>query len=362
MRDFRIMLLLPLIAACSGPATAVQCEQDSNCNLSAGGSCVASSSSHNWCAYPDPACPGGYRYSEQSVGDGLAGECVADDGVDGGVDAPSGDGPNPVTCDRSTAFAAPTPVSGLATSEFEGMARFSPDELTVYFSAQRAPAASRELYTAQRSSIAQGFGAATAITALNSAAGEYDPSPSGDGLTIVFTSDRVAGEGLHLFVASRSSTLGDFGSPTLLVNVNSAAVADQDRQGFLTANAQAVWVLSNRASGVGGDDLWRAARSGGGFGIPAVVTELSSTSSDWAATPSSDELLIYFASNRPGTAGGFDVWTSFRGTPGETWSPPARVAEVSTASDEFPVWLSPDKCRLYLNRGGDVLVATRSPL
>jgi hypothetical protein len=40
-----------------------------------------------WCAYPDPACPGGYRYSEQSVGDGLAGECVPAD-IDAGVDAP----------------------------------------------------------------------------------------------------------------------------------------------------------------------------------------------------------------------------------------------------------------------------------
>jgi hypothetical protein len=56
--------------------------------------CVAESG-HQWCAYPDPACPSGYRYSDQSVGDGLSGQCVADDGVpDAGIDAPSLNCPN----------------------------------------------------------------------------------------------------------------------------------------------------------------------------------------------------------------------------------------------------------------------------
>jgi len=266
-----------------------------------------------------------------------------------------------VACKRETTFGTPSPVMGLATSEFEGMARFSPDERTVFFSAQRAPGTSRELFVAQRASILDGFGTAAPITALNTTSGEYDPSPSGDGATIVFTSDRVSGQGLHLYVATKNAGSGQFDPPILLANVNSANVADQDRQGFLTADAQAVWVLSNRAGGVGGDDLWRSARSGAGFGPATVVTELSSTSSDWAATPSSDDLLIYFASNRPGTAGGFDVWVSWRETTGQAWVPPMRVPEVSTGVDEFPVWLSPDKCRLYLNRGGDVFVATRSP-
>ncbi len=91
MRDFRWCMAF-ILAACSGPSGAVQCEENSNCNLSSGGMCVANPSGGDWCAYPDPACPSGYRYSEQSVGDGVAGTCtmVTDAGVD---DVPPDDVP-----------------------------------------------------------------------------------------------------------------------------------------------------------------------------------------------------------------------------------------------------------------------------
>ncbi len=88
MRSLSCGILALFVSACSGPAGAVQCEQNANCNLSAGGMCVEANG-HQWCAYPDPGCPAGYRYSDQSVGDGLAGQCI-DDGppVDARIDAP----------------------------------------------------------------------------------------------------------------------------------------------------------------------------------------------------------------------------------------------------------------------------------
>lgn len=66
----------------------VQCETDPNCDLTSGGICAAASNGNHWCAYPDPSCPGGYRYSGQDVGDGLAGVCVAQM-PDAGIDAPT---------------------------------------------------------------------------------------------------------------------------------------------------------------------------------------------------------------------------------------------------------------------------------
>lgn len=88
-------LLATGMSACGGGASAVQCQQDGDCNLTSGGKCVASPSDHQWCAYPDPSCPEGYRYSTQSVGDGLSGDCVSnlgDAGVDAPTDAQVGDG------------------------------------------------------------------------------------------------------------------------------------------------------------------------------------------------------------------------------------------------------------------------------
>jgi hypothetical protein len=79
MRHFSAMLVMfaGAFAACYERAN-VQCEQDSNCDLSGGGVCTSAETGNRWCAYPDPNCPAGYRYSTQAVGDGVSGACVAE--------------------------------------------------------------------------------------------------------------------------------------------------------------------------------------------------------------------------------------------------------------------------------------------
>lgn len=86
MRLTCLALFGGFLVACGGRAN-VQCESDGNCDLSGGGKCVAASTGNEWCAYPDPECPSGYRYSNDDVGDGVGGVCVAGTGVDAGVDA-----------------------------------------------------------------------------------------------------------------------------------------------------------------------------------------------------------------------------------------------------------------------------------
>src|SRR5438045_8503320 len=68
----------------------VQCETNPNCDLTPGGVCAAASTGSHWCAYPDGSCPGGYRFGNQDIGDGVAGTCVQL--VDAGIDAPPIDG------------------------------------------------------------------------------------------------------------------------------------------------------------------------------------------------------------------------------------------------------------------------------
>lgn len=83
MRPFLIILVLSAgtLTACLKRAN-VPCEQDSNCDLSAGGVCTAAPTGNRWCAYPNPDCASGLSYSTQAVGDGVSGSCVAtkDDG------------------------------------------------------------------------------------------------------------------------------------------------------------------------------------------------------------------------------------------------------------------------------------------
>lgn len=87
MRPYFFGIVSLLAAGCGGGSNNFECSGNAGCDLSGGGVCVAAPSGRNWCAYPDAACPGGYRYSDQNVGDGLAGECVATG--DGGIPANS---------------------------------------------------------------------------------------------------------------------------------------------------------------------------------------------------------------------------------------------------------------------------------
>ena len=76
LRNLILMALPVAVAACINHVD-VQCGQDSDCNLNAGGVCAAAAGTDNkWCAYPDLNCPNGYRYSTLDVGDGVSGACV----------------------------------------------------------------------------------------------------------------------------------------------------------------------------------------------------------------------------------------------------------------------------------------------
>ncbi|MEJ7602005.1 MAG: SBBP repeat-containing protein [Kofleriaceae bacterium] len=64
-----------LLAACPGREN-VPCIENTDCDLSTGGVCSMAATGNKWCAYPDPECESGYRYSDQDVGDGVGGVCT----------------------------------------------------------------------------------------------------------------------------------------------------------------------------------------------------------------------------------------------------------------------------------------------
>jgi Tol biopolymer transport system component len=88
----------------------VQCEISPNCNLTTGGICELAPTGNHWCAYADSSCPGGARYADQDVGDGLSGQCVpvSSTETDAGIEP---DGGSPVACDSLVAFITGLPGS-----------------------------------------------------------------------------------------------------------------------------------------------------------------------------------------------------------------------------------------------------------
>jgi hypothetical protein len=76
IRRHLLLLAIFIQGACNGRLN-VECEVTSSCDLVSGGECVANPPTGNqWCAYPDPACPSGYRFSNFDVGDSVGGKCV----------------------------------------------------------------------------------------------------------------------------------------------------------------------------------------------------------------------------------------------------------------------------------------------
>lgn len=114
MRIVILSVATLLSVACNNRQN-LQCEGQSSCDLSGGGMCLSASSGNMWCAYPDPECPSGYRYSSQDIGDGLSGMCVPDGNtIDAGVDTkPNPDADLPVA-DWATRYGGPGDDSGTA--------------------------------------------------------------------------------------------------------------------------------------------------------------------------------------------------------------------------------------------------------
>lgn len=80
LRSLFVLTLLVPVAGCPNDPKAVPCTDNSDCDLTTGGACIAAESGNQWCAYPDTNCQSGFRYSESNVGDDLGGVCTPGEG------------------------------------------------------------------------------------------------------------------------------------------------------------------------------------------------------------------------------------------------------------------------------------------
>jgi hypothetical protein len=129
-----------------------------------------------------------------------------------------------------------------------------------------------------------------------------------------------------------------------------------DYQPFLLPAGSALYFISNRAGSFNNStDIYRAARgSTGQLDAPVQVSTVNTPSHEQTPVPTSDELVLYFASDRPDSPakGGLDIWLTKRASPTDAFEPPVNVQELNTSGIEWVDWLSPDRCRIYFDRGG----------
>ncbi len=75
---------------------------------------------------------------------------------------------------------------------------------------------------------------------------------------------------------------------------------------------------------------------------------INSAGTDGCPFISKHDLSLYFASNRPGTLGGLDIWVSERGSVDDPWGPPQNLGlNINAASNELCPTLTIDGHSLY---------------
>jgi hypothetical protein len=279
-------------------------------------------------------------------------------GVNGAVDVDAG-GPDAAlpACDPLADFGTPARIPGLPAQSY--FVWLTADERTVYF--QDTPTAGGvgggDLFVASRSTADGVLGLPTLLESVSSTADEEFAAVTEDQRTLVFGSNRPDDDetAWDIYVATRASTLVDFDEPDPVAGVNDATTADRGL--WINADATALYFSTMRE---GRWQIMRTQRVGvGSFDMPIVVGELDSGEQENTPVLTADMRTIYFVSTRSGGKGLDDIWVARRSTTSDGFGPATPVTELNSAGYEWPLWASPDKCRLYYGNGDGVWVAQR---
>ena len=264
------------------------------------------------------------------------------DGSETGIDC------GPPGCDKcvcTSVFDAPEVlITGLGPNG----SFFSPsptlDNRSMFFS--RLLDGTEALYLTAREDRGRIFSDPFAL-GISSSGVDGAPFITPDGLALYFASARAGGSGgRDLWLATRSSATSRFDAPAPIAAVNGADLEDFP---MLSPNGLELWLVSDRAGGQGGTDLWRAERTAldQPFGAPSNVTELNTSSNEGAATLSRDGLRVIFASERPGGMGGSDLWLATRPSLTVAFGSPVNLTAVNDASFDGDPRLSTDGRELF---------------
>ena len=131
---------------------------------------------------------------------------------------------------------------------------------------------------------------------LNTTTNDYEPRLSADGVTLFFVRGK-AGENADIFVAVK--TPEGWGEPAPLAGINSTF---DDLGPEPAPDGRSLYFYSDRPGGAGGYDLWVASREGDGWGEPINLgSGVNSDYNDYGPALTPDGGTLYFASNRPHT-------------------------------------------------------------
>ena len=262
-------------------------------------------------------------------------------------------------------FTFGTPVNlgpTVNSSSVDAVPSPSADGLSLYFNSNRSGGyGNHDLWVTTRATVSDPWNPAVNLGPIvNSSSNDGTPSISANGLELYFSSSRSGGLGNNdLWLARRETVFDPWGTPVNLGSmVNSSSI---DWSPSISADGLELFLHSNRPSEYRGDELWVARRetTSDDWGNPVNLGPIvNSRSLDATPSISSDGLLLFFQSNRSGGYGGVvDIWLTSRPTADDPWEAPVNLGSaVNSSGWEGNPGISAGGSTFYFvsNRGGGV--------
>jgi hypothetical protein len=187
----------------------------------------------------------------------------------------------------------------------------SADGLSLFFDSDRSGGyGTQDIWVSTRPTQSDPWGEPVNLGAtVNSSSPERAPSISADGLELFFHSDRPISGMQDLWVTTRKTINDPWGPPVNLgLTVNSGTF---DGASNISFDGLSLFFMSACAGGYGDLDIWvtkRASKNDSWGEAANLGPKVNSAQNDWGPSISSDGSILYFGSNRPGGAGGLDLW------------------------------------------------------
>jgi WD40-like Beta Propeller Repeat len=244
----------------------------------------------------------------------------------------------------------------------------SRDGLSLYLSSSRAGTTGTDLYVSRRLAVDLPWMTPTPLDMLNSERNEDGPYLSSDNRYLFFVSGRV-GAGPDLWVSERRYTHDDFGwePPVMLPSPPNSLGQDVGPAIFEGPGHRRQLYFASGPNASALDIYVSDLHKDGSWSNPENLVVLNSGVDDAGSAIRFDGLEMIFNSRR---GGDLDLYVTRRDRWWEPWSPPENLgAPLNTASGEFTPFLSPNGQTLYFasdRPGGfgnfDVYASTRSRL
>lgn len=190
------------------------------------------------------------------------------------------------------------------------------------------------------------------LTILNSDASEIAPIVSADGTKLYFTSDRRGAQlGQDFWVSTRVG--GEWGEPELIAELSTDQNEGPDS--ISIDGSTMYFTACNRKKDLSDKcDIYSTRKkSDGSWGEPKSLGDKINTNWEEAnASISPDGNTIFFASNRPGGEGGYDIWISKKDSGGKWGEPVNAGRNINTPMWEGIAFAHPDGSSLFFSSNG----------